>query len=364
MATTVSVNTPSGQYEVHIGSGLLKTIGAKLTELGLGKKIAVIADQAVSALYSPALLESLREAGFTTSLTEVASGEPSKDIAVYAKVLSYLAQQRLDRQSTVIALGGGVIGDLTGFVAASYLRGVNFVQVPTTLLAMVDSSVGGKTGINLPEGKNLVGAFYQPRLVLADVDTLLSLPQRELSGGMAEIIKHGIIADPELFQQVASGVTGSPEKLASIIQRNVEIKAAVVSQDERETSGKRALLNFGHTIGHAIEAAAGYGSLHHGEAVSIGIRAAAHLSHAVLKLPMTEVRRIEAALAANKLPLHFAGSSHEKLAEIMGRDKKVKAGKINWVLTPRIGEAIVIKDVPPDAVDYVFDLIRTPPVAA
>ncbi len=359
MSTIVPVNTPGGDYEVRIGNNLIKNAGAMLAPLKLGNKITIISDENVTPLYSPVLLESLREAGFTTSLCEVPAGEGSKDIAIFGDVLSYLAQQRLDRQSTVLALGGGVVGDLTGFVAASYLRGVNFIQVPTSLLAMVDSSVGGKTGVNLPEGKNLVGAFYQPRLVLADIGSLSTLPPRELAAGMAEVIKHGLIRDESLLALIEKGTPTT--EWESVVKRNVEIKASVVNADERETTGLRAILNFGHTIGHAIEAVAGYGKLLHGEAVAVGMRAAAHLSHLVLGLPLSDVRRIEAAIAASQLPLHFDGGSHEQLIEVMSRDKKVKAGSINWVLLPKIGEAKVTKDVPAEAVTKVLEIIRTAP---
>ncbi len=358
MSTTVPVNVPGGHYAVVIGTGLLRHAGETIAALKIGKKIAVIADANVVPLHSPILLESLRQAGFEISLYEVPAGETTKDLAVFTKILSFLAQQRLDRQSTVIALGGGVVGDLSGFAAASFLRGVNFIQIPTSLLAMVDSSVGGKTGVNLPEGKNLVGAFYQPRLVLADLDTLKTLPPRELSAGMAEVIKHGIIADTKLFDLVAKG---TPTNWAPVIKRNVEIKAAVVAADEHETSGKRALLNFGHTVGHAIEAVAGYGKFLHGEAVAIGMRAAAHLSHIVLNLPEIDVRRIEAAIVANKLPLSYPDADSEKLLDVMSRDKKVRSGSINWVLTPHIGEALTTKDVPDEAVRHVLDVIRTEP---
>jgi 3-dehydroquinate synthase len=358
MPTLVPVNTPSAHYHVAIGHGLLREAATLLAPLQLGKKVAVIADANVTPIHSPALLTSLQQAGYETAFYEVRPGETTKDLSVFAQILSFLAQKRFDRQSTVISLGGGVVGDLGGFVAASFLRGVHFVQIPTTLLSMVDSSVGGKTGVNLPEGKNLVGAFYQPRIVLADLDTLKTLPPRELAAGMAEVIKHGIIADAALFDHVAQG---TPSDWEQVVRRNVEIKAAVVAADEHETSGKRAQLNFGHTVGHAIETVAGYGQYLHGEGVAIGMRAAAHLSNIVLGLPAADVRRIEDAIAANHLPLHFPNAPREKLLDVMSRDKKVRAGNINWVLIPRLGEAITTKNVPPGAVEKVLDLIRNEP---
>jgi 3-dehydroquinate synthetase len=230
---------------------------------------------------------------------------------------------------------------------------VNFFQVPTTLLAMVDSSVGGKTGVNLPEGKDLVGCFYQPRLVLADLDALATLPRRELAAGMAEVIKYGVIADAALFLQVASG---RPRQWGATVKRCVEIKAEVVGSDERETTGRRAALNFGHTLGHAVEQAAGYGELLHGEAVAIGMRAAAHLSRMKVGLSSKEVEAIESAIVANELPLQAKGLDPERIKRAMAQDKKVKAGQIRWVLTPRIGETVLVNDVTEAEVNTLIDL--------
>lgn len=345
---TVSVNLPNHAYDIHIGSKLLAQAGGMVARLPLHRKIAIVADEAVAPKYAPVLMESLKASGFEPVLKTMPGGEKTKCLATVEPLLSWLANERIERTSALIALGGGVIGDLTGFLAGIYLRGIPFIQIPTTLLAMVDSSVGGKTGVDLPEGKNLVGVFHQPSLVLADMDTLQTLPEREIHAGMAEIIKTGIIADAALFNAVAKG---NPTDLAPIIRRCVELKAQIVMEDERETSGRRALLNFGHTLGHAIENASGYGSLLHGEAVAIGMRAAAHLSHRVAGLSQSEVECIESVLAANHLPLRAPGLSWKKIGETMARDKKVQAGKNRWVLTPRIGQAILQKDIPADAIE-------------
>ncbi|HSI82276.1 MAG TPA: 3-dehydroquinate synthase [Candidatus Methylacidiphilales bacterium] len=349
----VQVSTSSGIYTVRIGRGLLDGIGADLATLNLGKSAVVIADETLAPHLGPKVMASLQNVGIRSLLVSVPSGEGSKNMNEVARLLSFLAQHRLERNSVVIALGGGMTGDLAGFVASIYLRGVPFVQLPTTLLAMVDSSVGGKTGVNLPEGKNLVGAFCQPRLVLADWSLLQSLPEREIRSGMAEIIKYGVIADANLFATVADGL---PSDIGQMIRRCVEIKADVVAEDEFETTGTRALLNFGHTLGHAIEQAAQY-ELRHGEAIAIGMRAAAHLSARHAGMPAHEVRAIEKAIAANGLPLRAPGLAPSKLWDIMARDKKVLAGTIRWVLSNRIGHAELISGIPRESVEQAIALV-------
>jgi 3-dehydroquinate synthase len=351
--TVCDVRVGAHAYAVKIGPGLLAGLGGDLASLPVGKKSVLIADEAVAGRYGETVLNSLRAAGFEANLIQVPSGERAKDLSQAGPLLSFLARHQLDRHSPVIALGGGVTGDLAGFVAATYLRGVPLVQVPTTLLAMVDSSVGGKTGVNLPEGKNLVGSFHQPVLVVADTDTLQTLPPRELAAGAAEIIKYGVIADADLFQKVAAGL---PENLPDIIRRCVEIKAEIVAADEKETTGLRALLNFGHTLGHAVEQAAGYGEFLHGEAVAVGMRAAAHLSRMKLGLSETEVSRIEQAIVAHHLPLRAPGLNREKIYRAMKLDKKAASGVNRWVLSPKIGEARVCADVTEAEVEAVMDL--------
>ncbi|SDU21135.1 3-dehydroquinate synthase [Verrucomicrobium sp. GAS474] len=349
-------------YVVRIAPKGLTMIGCQLNEIKAGPKVALISDESVHSLYGEAVLASIRSSGREAYSITVPPGEASKDLARLGPLLSFLARSGLGRKDTVLALGGGVIGDLAGFLAASYLRGVPFVQAPTSLLAMVDSSVGGKTGVNLPEGKNLVGAFHQPRLVVIDTETLATLTPRERSAGMAEVIKYGLIADAPFFRSLRHGM---PEDFGPIIRRSVEIKAEVVSKDEFETTGLRATLNFGHTLGHAIENAAGYGVFLHGEAISIGIRAAAHLSHKKLGLPLADVREIEATLAASGLPLHAPQVSdpltRTKILSAMKLDKKAEGGVNRWILLPAIGQTVVTDHVSLDDVEALLSLIATPP---
>jgi len=356
-AHEIPVSLGDHSYTVRIARRALGETGALLDALNLGKKAVVISDETVAPHYAQPLLASLAASGRQAVLVKVPPGEASKNLAQVATLLSFLAQNGLGRHDPVIALGGGVVGDLAGFVAASYLRGVPFIQVPTTLLAMVDSSVGGKTGVNLPEGKNLAGAFHQPRLVVADLDTLDTLPLRELAAGMAEVVKYGIIADPALFRSLR---TGDVSDLGAIVRRCVEIKAEVVADDERETTGRRATLNFGHTLGHAIENAGGYGKLLHGEAISIGMRAAAHLSHKKVGLSLDAVHEIEATLAAQGLPLHAPDLDRAKIGQALKLDKK---GANQWVLAPEIGRTVLTGDVTAGDVEALLDLVSTPPAS-
>ncbi len=354
----VKVEVGNSPYMVRIGKESLSWIGVQLRDLDipLTRRVIVVADANVVDHHSEKVMLSLDQAGFEPILWKVPSGEGSKSIGQLEPILSFMAKHRIDRSGAVIALGGGVTGDLAGFVAAIYLRGIALIQAPTTLLAMVDSSVGGKTGVNLREGKNLVGSFHQPSLVVVDLITLQTLPPRELAAGMAEVIKHGCIADRKLFDKVAAGQT---EDLAPIIQRNVEIKAEVVKIDPFETNGRRATLNFGHTLGHAIENAAGYGSLLHGEAVAIGMRAAAHLSKKKCGLSGEEVGAIEAAIKVNNLPLTASGISRETIRAAMKLDKKAKSGVNRWVLLPKIGQTVLREDIKSEDVEELLDLVLT-----
>ena len=328
-------------YEVLIGHGVLKQLGALMEERGLQGPFTVITDYRGDHARREVWEKILFEDGVDYPTLDVPPGEASKSLEAYARLMSELAQRKVPRSGTIIALGGGVMGDLAGFVAASYLRGIAFVQVPTTLLAMVDSSVGGKTGVNLPEGKNLVGAFYQPKLVVADLGTLRTLPGREFSAGLAEVIKYGAIASEGLFDRVAAGVTVEDEDLAEIIETCVAIKAGIVVEDEFETGTQRALLNFGHTIGHAIERATGYTTYLHGEAIALGMRAAAWLSVWQLGLLEEEAKRIELALSANGLPLELKPEvDRGAILAALGNDKKVGSdGKNRWVLLKELGVA-------------------------
>jgi 3-dehydroquinate synthase len=347
-------------YDVVIGRGLLNQVGALLKGVINGPAV-LISDSIVAGHFAHQAEPSLHAAGIRAFRIAVDPGESTKSMSQLAKLTSQLAELKISRSGAVIGLGGGVIGDLAGFVAASYLRGIAFVQVPTTLLAMVDSSVGGKTGVNLPEGKNLVGAFHQPKIVVADLDTLGSLPAKQFAAGMAEVIKYGAIRDRALFDRVANGVTPQDDDLAAIVEKCVAIKARIVERDEFETRGERALLNFGHTIGHAIEKATGYTRYLHGEAISIGMRAAAWLSvwHPETQLPEADARAIEQALLDNNLPLSLdPGISKDAVLAALGNDKKVAAdGGNRWVLLKKLGEAESGFRIDADLVGKAVDLI-------
>lgn len=343
MAETVTVALGSRTYVVKVGPGLLDGLGAECRDLGLGKACAVVSDTNVSPLYGARAMESLRSAGFRPVEITVPSGEKSKSLEQAEWICERMIEAGLDRKGWVVALGGGVVGDLAGFVAAIYYRGVPLVQIPTTIVAQVDSAVGGKTGVNARNGKNLIGAFHQPRLVLADTDTLASLPEREFNEGFAEVIKHGAIRDRTLLDAIAPL---DRSNLASIIRRNVEIKARIVSEDEHETTGQRALLNFGHTIGHGIEAAAGYGKLLHGEAISLGLVAACRLSVAKAGLAPADAERLTTLLEQFHLPVRLPKDiPANAILAALKSDKKFEEGTIRFVLSPRLGEAFVSRDV-------------------
>ncbi len=361
---TVHVKLEQRSYDVLIGRGLLEKLESCLQPLQLAGTRIVIVDGAVRKTGSfDAVRESTnRRNRLNVSYilpNELPSGEMAKSLESYGWIMSDLAKERISRSAVIIALGGGVIGDLAGFVAATYLRGIAFVQIPTTLLAMVDSSVGGKTGVNLPEGKNLVGAFHQPKLVVADLDTLSTLPAKEFSAGMAEVIKAGAIRDKALFDRVAQGVKPNDADLDEIVEKCVAIKARVVERDEFETKGERALLNFGHTIGHAIEKATGYNTYLHGEAISLGMRAAAWLSVWHAGLAEADARRIEAALTASQLPLVLKPEvDRATILAALGNDKKVAAdGQVRWVLLKALGEATSGHELPRDLVEKAVGLL-------
>jgi 3-dehydroquinate synthase len=338
------VHVPLGQrsYDINIGDGLLSSLGKECARLKLGERCAILSDRNVGPRYGRLVSQSLVKAGFRPSLIQVPAGETAKSLESFQSCCDQLAAHRLERKSFIVALGGGVVGDLAGFVAAAYLRGISFVQVPTTLLAQVDSSVGGKVGVNLKAGKNLVGAFYQPRLVLCDLDTLRSLPMREYRAGLAEVIKYGIIYDVDLFGRLERDLPKllrrEAKTLAAIVARCCEIKAEVVQHDEHE-GGLRAILNFGHTIGHALEAISHYGKYLHGEAISVGQIAAAKISAKTLGLPARDVERITELFRRAGLPVRVSlnTSQTKKLFAAMNLDKKVVGGEIKFALARKIG---------------------------
>lgn len=347
------VTVPLGQrsYKIKIGPGLLHGLGRECARLKLGQRCVIISDANVAPRYAPKALRNLSRAGFQADLITVPAGETAKSLDTVRGCYERLAALRLERNSFVLALGGGVVGDLAGFVAATYLRGIPFVQAPTTLLAQVDSSVGGKVGVNLPAGKNLVGAFHQPRGVFCDLDSLNSLPSREYRAGLAEVIKYGVIYDAALFRRLERDLPGllkrEPRILASVIARCCEIKAEVVGQDETE-GGLRAILNFGHTIGHALEAISDYGKYLHGEAISIGQVAAANLSAARLGFPQKDVCRLTALLTSAGLPttVELPPTGMKKLLSAMSLDKKVSGGEVKFVLAEAIGRVKFGQRVP------------------
>jgi 3-dehydroquinate synthase len=357
---TVDVPLRERSYPIFIGGNLLAQLGQQCAKLQLGTRCAVITDRNVAPLYAKRALGALRASGFEPVLVTVSAGEKSKSLAIVQTCYDQLAKHRLERKSFIVALGGGVIGDLAGFVAATYLRGVPFVQVPTTLLAQVDSSVGGKVGVNLKAGKNLVGAFYQPRFVLCDLTTLATLSARQFRSGLAEVIKYGIIYDRPLFERLEKDLPlllkRDPKTLAAIVARCCEIKAEVVEQDEME-NGLRAILNFGHTIGHAIEAISGYGKYLHGEAIAIGQVAAARLSARILNFPTADADRIEALFRRAGLPtaLPWAASQKTRLLAAMRLDKKVSAGEIKFVLAREIGKVEPEHKVAPKVIQDVLN---------
>ena len=356
----VHVSLGHRSYDIKIAPGLIDRFGRECARLKLGTRCAIITDTNVGKRYAKAVFNSLATAGFSPSLIIVQPGEAAKSLKTVQSCYDQLAVHRLERKSFIVALGGGVVGDLAGFLAATYLRGLAFVQVPTTLLGQVDSSVGGKVGVNLNAGKNLVGAFYQPRLVACDLDTLKTLPDREFRAGLAEVIKYGIIYDARLFAQIESDLPKllkrEPKMLASVVARCCEIKAAVVGQDETE-GGPRAILNFGHTIGHAIEAVSGYGRFLHGEAIAIGQVAVAKISSSVLGLPERDLERIVRLFRSAGLPttVKLRAGQRPKLLAAMRLDKKVSGGEIKFVLARRIGRVEFGHKVPAAVIEQALN---------
>lgn len=359
MSRTISVELGDRSYDVTVAGGSIDSLGQALGQLVPGRRAFVITDSNVGPLYADRLVASLSGAGFNADVTSFPAGEPNKTLATVSDLFGRIipADPPPDRQSVIVALGGGVVGDVAGFVAATLLRGVAYVQVPTSLLADVDSSVGGKTGVDHPAGKNLIGAFHQPRAVWIDPQTLTTLAPVELSSGLAECVKHGVIRDASLIatieNQAEALLNCEVEALADLIARNVAIKAAVVSADERE-SGQRAHLNFGHTIGHAIEAKVGFAVagdyLRHGHCVALGMVAANHIAVQRDLLDAADAERVKALLQGLNLPTRLDGLDGRELLTIMRRDKKARAGKIRFVLADRLGQVDLYDDVNEDEI--------------
>jgi 3-dehydroquinate synthase len=344
-------------YDIVCGSGLLPSLGRLVAEAGARRAI-VITDAAVAGSHAVRATVALRAAGVEPIVLEVPSGESSKSLPVAGQLWEDLARLAVDRGTHVVAVGGGVVGDVAGFVAATFARGLPLWHVPTTLVAQVDSAIGGKTGINLKAGKNLVGAFWQPRGVIADIDTLATLPAREFTSGLAEVVKYGMILDVHFFEwletHAADLVARKPAALSHAVERSAALKAQVVEQDEREISGLRAALNYGHTFGHAYETAAGYGTLLHGEAVAIGMARAARLAVLLGRLEEGVVARQDRLLEALKLPTapQIAGPIEPAtLLAIMARDKKALHGRLRFVLPDVIGHVALVDDIDPAMVE-------------
>jgi len=346
-------------YDVVVKPGCLGEIGRRIEEAGIKGKAALVTDANVARYHAEAAMESLHRAGFAPSVHLVPAGEGTKCLEQVENLCRSLAEAGHDRRSFVVALGGGVVGDLAGFVASVFYRGVPCVQVPTTIVAQVDSSIGGKTGVNIPEGKNLVGAFHQPCLVLVDPETLETLPDREFREGFAEVIKHAAIRDAEMLKEIAKLNPENREVPAGLIARNLAIKARIVEEDEKETAGTRALLNFGHTIGHGIEAAVPYGDLLHGEAISLGIRAALHLSEKHTGLLPDAAVVVESLLAQFRLPLLLPPNiATEIVMGKLARDKKFAGGNIRFVVLDTLGSARLVEAVTVEDLEDAIEFLR------
>lgn len=347
MAELLRVNLAERSYPIRFENDLTGTVAQHVAEFTrAGRKVAVLTDANVAAAQKLALERMFQNQPMLT----VSAGEGAKSLESFGRVMDFLASHRIDRSGVLFAVGGGVVGDLGGYAAAAWLRGIDFIQVPTTLLAMVDSSVGGKTGINIAAGKNLVGAFHQPRAVFIGTDLLNTLPPREFAAGMAEVIKYGMLGDGALFAQLErEPLTLKSASLAAVIRRCCELKAQVVEADEfeRAKEGGRALLNLGHTFGHAIEQVAGYGTYLHGEAVAMGLCAATRLSQKLGLIAASEVKRVESVVAAHGLPIRLTQPLRlDDLWGAMARDKKVRDGSLRFVVLKRVGEAATKGDVP------------------
>lgn len=350
MTVVVDVDTPGGRYPIHIGAGRLDMLDASVP--ADATSIVVVTNPTVGALYAERALAALQRTGKRVLRIDLPDGEVYKDWQTLNLIFDGLLENRCDRRALLVALGGGVIGDMVGFAASVYMRGVRFLQVPTTLLAQVDSSVGGKTAVNHPLGKNMIGAFHQPVAVEIDTDVLRTLPDREISAGLAEVIKYGLILDPEFWNWCEANASAlralQPEAVSHAIRRSCELKARVVGKDERE-SGLRAILNLGHTFGHAIESGMGYGEWLHGEAVGCGMVQAAELSARVTGFPAADVQRVRMLVAGIGCPVVAPDLGDDRWLALMQVDKKTEGGEIKFVLMPRIGEACT-RTAPEEAV--------------
>jgi len=343
------VKTATQTYPIFVGRGLLDKLGEKLKQTGLSGTVTIISDEIVFSIYGRKVKEILEDAGFAVNSFVVPSGEATKNINSAIKIYDSLVEHRVERDDILIALGGGMVGDLAGFVAATFLRGMPWIQIPTSLVAMVDASIGGKVGVNHPQGKNLIGAFYQPSFVLADVQTLGSLPQRELTSGWAEVIKYGLILDKGFFEFLETNadklVKLEPNIVTEAVARSAAIKAQVVSQDEKEREGKRTILNYGHTTAHGLETVTQYKRFLHGEAVAIGMMGAAKLSQRLGLLSSDVVKKQQFLLERFDLPVSFSEIDLTDVTRAMELDKKTREKAVRWVLLEDIGKVVIRSDV-------------------
>ena len=349
---SVATTQPAARsYTIHVGDTILQDIGG-LLKTDCVQRAVIVSDQSVNATHAKTVAEALQDAAITIDQLTIPSGEASKSLAEAERLWNEFARLKIDRKTAILAVGGGVIGDLTGFVAATFSRGLDFWQVPTTLVAQVDSAIGGKTGVNLPAGKNLVGAFWQPRGVVADISTLTTLPDREYVSGLAEVVKYGMILDTDFFHWLEDNALRVKDRekrsVAHIVRRSAELKTLVVERDEREITGLRACLNYGHTFAHAFETATGYGTLLHGEAVSLGMMAAASLACSMNRIDQLVVDRQQKLLETLGLPVSTTtlnGIENDDLLGIMSRDKKSIGGKLRFILPSAIGEVETVDNV-------------------
>lgn len=365
MKSLIALNLPQQSYEIAIAPASLHHLGTWMQPLGLGKKVLLVSNPMIFKHYGEAAIASLQQSGFDVAPCLLPPGERYKTLSILQKIYDAALEHHLERSSTIVALGGGIVGDMAGFAAATWLRGIAFVQVPTSLLAMVDASIGGKTGVNHPRGKNLIGAFHQPRLVLIDPEVLNTLPPREFRAGMAEVIKYGVIWDADLFEQMEQTQRleqrkwVSPELMQSILSRSCQAKADVVSQDEKE-AGLRAILNYGHTVGHAVESLTGYRQVNHGEAVAIGMVAAGGIALRLGLWQQEESDRQLALIQKAGLPTQLPpGLDLDAILSALQTDKKVKDGRVRFVLPTTIGQVVVSDQATADVIRPVLQSMQT-----
>ena len=357
----ITVNLGPRSYPIIVGAGALRAVGRKLSELAVGRRAALVSDRSAMSLYGATVIESLHAAGFSVTEIIVPEGETAKTLAVAERCWDECLAAGLDRTSALLALGGGAVGDLTGFVAATYMRGIPFVQLPTTLLAQADAAIGGKVAIDHPRAKNLIGAFHQPLMVIADPSVLATLPDPEFRAGLAEVVKHGIVLDAGYFRDVEAHVREILSKDLPTLERMIAVscrlKGRIVEADEQE-SGLRAALNYGHTVGHALEAVTSYSRWLHGEAVSLGMVAAARLAERLGLADSETVNRQVTLLRAIGLPVSFRAPAPQTIVQAIARDKKARDGRVPFVLAPRIGEFRLVFDIPADLVVQVLTEIQ------